>query len=109
MSVHAQSIKIHLQMLRHGKNNSLDVDGNVTTDRVKAVSPQASLVPFQGLASSGWTQQLARAALHDQPLSSKCFYFNSLLCSSRYFIKEKNPHLKLLLTDKALQDHCGAD
>lgn len=37
-------------MLRHSKNNSLDVDGNVTTTAVKAVSPQASLVRFQGWA-----------------------------------------------------------
>jgi len=31
MSLHAESIKIHLQMLRYGKNHSLHVDGNVNT------------------------------------------------------------------------------
>lgn len=45
MSVHAQSIKIHLQMLRQGKNNSLDVDGNVTT------APESRLILLRHLLS----------------------------------------------------------
>lgn len=57
-------------------------------------SPRASLVLFQGLASSGLTQQLAQAALYDQLLSSKSLTEQFMILLFQVFYQGKKPSSK---------------